>query len=178
MQEVRGGVDRLVHHLDLQVAPQDLFRHKIRSCNSARRLPRQRWMPNPNDMCSRGRLRSTMNSSARSICSSSRLPEMRPDHHLVAGLDLPTPRSSASSSAVRRRRITGVCQRTISETALVTSSGLARSFLNCSGKRLKPQQPAGHRVARGVVAAVDQEEDQDAHALTQRHFALSTRRAP
>jgi hypothetical protein len=34
--------------------------HRIFNCNSARRLPTQRWMPKPKDRCCRGRSRSMM----------------------------------------------------------------------------------------------------------------------
>src|SRR5579862_6938936 len=47
----------------------------MRSCSSARRMPTQRWMPKPKERWVRGRARSMMNSSGRSIISSSRLPE-------------------------------------------------------------------------------------------------------
>src|SRR5260370_34601998 len=49
--------------------------HRMRSCNSASRLPTQRWMPKPNDKCWRGRGRSMMKLSGSSIASGSRLPE-------------------------------------------------------------------------------------------------------
>src|SRR6185437_10669519 len=49
--------------------------HMMRSCISASRMPTQRWMPKPKETCWRGRSRSMMNSSGRSIASSSRLPE-------------------------------------------------------------------------------------------------------
>ena len=71
-------------------------------------------MPKPNDMCSRGRRAIDDELGlARSITSSSRLPEMYQITTLSPAL-IGLPPISASSVAVRRIWITGVCQRTIS----------------------------------------------------------------
>ncbi len=80
---------------------------RIRNCCSARRSPTQRWMPAPKARCCRGLARSMMNSSARSILSSSRLPEM---YHIttLSPLAILRPQSSVSRRAVRRMCSTGV----------------------------------------------------------------------
>ena len=97
-------------------------------------------MPKPKERCSRGRGRSAIRAFGFSIASSSRLPEMYQITTLSPFL-MGLPPISASSSAVRRIWITGVCQRMISDTRPGISAGLSRTLRRSSGYWLSPQTP-------------------------------------
>ena len=126
-------------------------------CCSASRSPTQRWMPAPKARCCRGLARSTMNSSARSIFSSSRLPEM---YHIT----------TLSPFAICGRRVRRRCARCGAYAAPGSGSGWSRRpdrdqfapaahQLELLGIFDQRHQPAGHGIARGVVAADDQQRD-------------------
>ena len=71
---------------------------------------------------------------------SSRLPEK---YHIttLSPLRICLPPSSMWASAVRRMWARGVCQRTISDTMLSTSAGLARSLSHSAGLRCSASRP-------------------------------------
>ena len=69
------------------------------------------------------------------------------------------PRNSMSAVAVRRMWASGVCQRMISGTMVVISEGSARSLSYWSGFSLSASRPPRDRVAGGVVAADDQQDE-------------------
>ena len=103
------------------------------------------------------------NASGFSMAVSSRLPDK---YHMatLSPLRIVLPATSVSASAVRRMWITGDCQRMISGTMPVTSDGILAQFAVLVGILVQRQHAAGNRVARGVVAADDQQH-QIAHEL-------------
>jgi hypothetical protein len=119
------------------------------SCSSAKRLPTQRCTPNPNEMCSRARGRSTIRSCGSLIASSSRLPDT-PHSDLVALAD-----RLAAELEIRQRHAPQVL---ISDTRLGTNSGFCRNFagalvtqrLHRGGHLLQLGVALGLRMDRGV----------------------------
>ena len=89
-------------------------------------------MPKPKATCSRGLARSAISRFGSVIASSSRLPEMYQITTLSPFL-IGLPPISASSSAVRRMWMTGVCQRMISDTKPGISPGFSRTLRSSSG---------------------------------------------
>ena len=74
----------------------------MRNCNSASRLPTQRWMPKPNDRCWRGRGRSDDGTFRVVDRVGVAVTGDIPHHDLVALFDLLAAEFCASSVAVRR----------------------------------------------------------------------------
>ena len=66
-----------------------------------------------------------------------------------------TPRTSASSVAMRVKWMIGLTQRRISSTASGSRSGSARSFSHCVAVLGEREQAAADRVAGGLVAGLD-----------------------
>ena len=150
--------------------------HRIVSCISARPVADAAMdAETERQMLARTRAVDDERRSGFSIASSSRLPDM---YHMatLSPLRIVLPPSSVSSSAVRRMWITGVCQRMISGTMLVTSAGIVAQLAILVGILVQRQQAAGHRVARRVVAADDQQQ-QVAHELVRPRRQIARRLA-
>ena len=170
VHEVRLRARRLAHHLDHREALQDLLPQDLQlqlgqavadAAVDAEAEGQVLARPRAVDDEGVGLLDRCLVAVARDV----------PHHHLVALADRACRRARRRASAVRRMCASGVCQRMISGTRLSISAGLARSLAYSAGMLVQRQQAAGDRVARGVVAADDQQ-DQVAQVL---HAALMLR---
>ena len=113
----------------------------------------QKCSPMPNARCGFG-WRSMRNANGSSNTSSSRFADAKK----IASCSpsgIFTPRTSASSVAIRVKWMIGLTQRSISSTASGSSSGLVAQLLPLAPVLGEREQTAADRVARGLVARLD-----------------------
>ena len=148
----------------------------MRSCSSARRRPRQRWMPKPNEMWLRAFGRSIQKSSGAVEHLLVAVAGDVPHHHALALLD-----RLAADLGIGQRCAAHVRQRRLPAHDFRHEVLHQRRILAQLGvlvrELVQRVDAAGERVARGVVAADDQQ-DQVAEEVARIHVLGWRRCAP